>query len=50
MSYSRVEVHTLVGVTSFGKACGLGKTAGVYARISYYVGWLERIIWASEED
>ncbi|CAH1101358.1 unnamed protein product [Psylliodes chrysocephalus] len=50
MSYSRVEVHTLVGVTSFGKACGLGKTAGVYARISYYVGWLESIIWASEED
>ncbi|XP_017783264.1 PREDICTED: venom protease-like [Nicrophorus vespilloides] len=37
--------HTIYGVTSFGKACGLANFPGVYTRISYYIDWIEKIVW-----
>ncbi|XP_017783329.1 PREDICTED: venom protease-like [Nicrophorus vespilloides] len=37
--------HTIYGVTSFGKACGLANFPGVYTRISYYIDWIEEIVW-----
>ncbi|CAH1175674.1 unnamed protein product [Phaedon cochleariae] len=44
-----VKVHTLIGVTSFGKACGLSSTPGVYSRVAYYVPWIESIVWPNEK-
>ncbi|XP_065171087.1 serine protease snake-like [Atheta coriaria] len=37
---------SLIGITSFGKACGIGNTPAVYTRVSHYVGWIESIVWA----
>lgn len=38
-------VRNIIGVTSFGKACGIPNVPGVYSRISYYVPWIEEIVW-----
>ncbi|XP_072382729.1 uncharacterized protein [Diabrotica undecimpunctata] len=38
----------IVGITSFGKACGLTESPSVYTRVSYYVDWIERIVWPEE--
>lgn len=35
-------MYKLVGVTSFGRACGTPGDPGVYARVSKYINWLER--------
>ncbi|KAG8256003.1 serine-type endopeptidase activity protein [Homalodisca vitripennis] len=35
--------YSLVGVTSFGLACGV--KPGVYTRVSHFVPWIENIIW-----
>lgn len=42
------EVHcmySIIGVTSFGKACGVATIPGVYTRVSNYVEWIESIVW-----
>ncbi|XP_072382722.1 uncharacterized protein [Diabrotica undecimpunctata] len=38
----------IVGITSFGKPCGLTESPSVYTRVSYYVDWIERIVWPEE--
>ncbi|RZC43129.1 serine protease snake-like, partial [Asbolus verrucosus] len=38
-------LYTVVGVTSFGKACGLANIPTVYTRVSAYVPWIEKIVW-----
>lgn len=35
---------TLVGVTSYGKGCADEKYAGVYARVSTFVNWINDMI------
>ncbi|KAK3914417.1 Serine protease snake [Frankliniella fusca] len=37
-------MYRIVGVTSFGKACGLN-VPGVYTRVYHYVPWIEDIVW-----
>lgn len=37
----------VVGVTSFGIACGISKSA-VYVRVSEYYDWIEDIIWPTK--
>lgn len=37
--------YTIVGITSFGKACGLSDSPGVYTRVSNYIKWIESIVW-----
>ncbi|XP_025835380.1 serine protease Hayan isoform X2 [Agrilus planipennis] len=37
--------YYIIGVTSFGKACGIPNTPAVYTRVSYYVPWIEQIVW-----
>lgn len=37
-------MYELVGITSFGKLCGTGLPA-IYTRVSYYVDWIEDIVW-----
>ncbi|KAL3278017.1 hypothetical protein HHI36_013358 [Cryptolaemus montrouzieri] len=44
--YSKIKcMYEVIGVTSFGKACGIGKSPGVYTRVFYYMDWLERTLW-----
>ncbi|KAF9405411.1 hypothetical protein HW555_013839 [Spodoptera exigua] len=42
--------YTVVGVTSHGKNCGIPGSAGVYTRVSYYVPWIESIVWPEETE
>jgi len=34
----------IVGVTSYGRGCGLSTSAGVYARVSYYYNWINSMM------
>ncbi|XP_060835010.1 venom protease-like [Rhopalosiphum padi] len=38
-------MHTQIGITSFGKYCGNKDTPGIYTRVSYYIPWIEKIVW-----
>ncbi|CAH0403575.1 unnamed protein product [Chilo suppressalis] len=38
-------LHTVVGVTSFGRDCGRRMAPGVYTRVSKYIDWIENIVW-----
>ncbi|XP_034234764.1 serine protease snake-like, partial [Thrips palmi] len=40
--------YTLVGVTAFGKFCGYAKSPGVYTRVSFFLPWIEDVVWARE--
>lgn len=40
-------LHTIVGVTSFGRDCGRKMAPGVYTKVSKYVEWIENIVWPS---
>jgi secreted trypsin-like serine protease len=46
----RERRFVVVGVTSFGKACGLEDTIGVYTRVSAYVNWIVKAVWEEEEE
>ncbi|KOB65048.1 Hemolymph proteinase 18, partial [Operophtera brumata] len=37
--------YAIIGVTSSGHACGTPGQAGLYTRVSYYVPWIESLIW-----
>ncbi|RZF41607.1 hypothetical protein LSTR_LSTR000321 [Laodelphax striatellus] len=39
------ELRTQVGVTSFGKQCGLEGFPGVYTKVEAYVSWIESHVW-----
>ncbi|XP_059056601.1 serine protease Hayan-like [Achroia grisella] len=38
-------MYVVIGVTSFGKACGQAGEPGIYTRVSKYVPWIEDIVW-----
>ncbi|XP_046975600.1 serine protease snake-like [Vanessa cardui] len=38
-------MYTVVGVTSYGHACGLVGEPGIYTRVAAYVPWIESIVW-----
>ncbi|KAJ8705377.1 hypothetical protein PYW07_011204 [Mythimna separata] len=42
--------YTIVGVTSYGKDCGILGSAGMYTRVSYYVPWIESVVWPEETE
>ncbi|GJQ73794.1 hypothetical protein Trydic_g18734 [Trypoxylus dichotomus] len=37
------NLYTVLGITSFGVKCGL--VPGIYTRVSYYIQWIESIVW-----
>lgn len=43
---SYYKMSQVVGITSFGKACGFKNSPGVYTRIYPYLKWIEQIVWA----
>lgn len=45
--YSKVRcMYDIIGITSFGKACGIGKSPGVYTKVIHYLDWLESTVWS----
>ncbi|XP_017786623.1 PREDICTED: venom protease-like [Nicrophorus vespilloides] len=40
-----IKAFDIHGVTSFGKACLLTSSPAVYTRVSYYIDWIESIVW-----
>lgn len=38
-------MYVVIGVTSFGKACGYVNVPGIYTRVNNYVPWIESIVW-----
>ncbi|XP_063220939.1 serine protease Hayan-like [Bacillus rossius redtenbacheri] len=40
-------IHYIIGITSFGKFCAGKNAPGVYTRVSYFVPWIESIVWPS---
>ncbi|XP_018562074.1 uncharacterized protein LOC108904131 [Anoplophora glabripennis] len=39
-------MYDIIGVTSFGKSCGLATDVpGVYSRVSAYIKWIEDTVW-----
>lgn len=41
---NRKSIYHIVGITSFGKGCAFS-TPGVYTRASYYLDWIESVVW-----
>lgn len=37
--------YTVIGITSFGKKCGLTNKPSVYTRVSHYIEWIESVVW-----
>lgn len=44
LMYNRNEKFYVHGITSFGPGC-LSKIPSIYTRVSYYLKWIEDIVW-----
>lgn len=40
--------YDVVGITSIGGICGTARKPGVYTRVSYYMNWIESIVWRKQ--
>jgi len=38
-------MYKIVGITSFGKGCGIANIPAIYTRVSKYIDWIEGIVW-----
>ncbi|CAH2062115.1 unnamed protein product, partial [Iphiclides podalirius] len=38
-------MYTVVGVTSYGRACGVVGEPGIYSRVAAFVPWIESVVW-----
>ncbi|KOB75880.1 Serine protease HP21 [Operophtera brumata] len=38
-------MYTVIGVTSFGQACGFTGVPAIYTRVAHYLPWIESIVW-----
>ncbi|XP_014612384.1 PREDICTED: serine protease snake-like isoform X2 [Polistes canadensis] len=41
-------LYQVIGITSFGAGCAIENSPGVYTRVSYYLNWIEDIVWPEE--
>ncbi|XP_022919520.1 venom protease-like [Onthophagus taurus] len=39
------KLYEIIGVTSFGKGCGLENIPGVYTKVDYFNPWIVDIVW-----
>ncbi|XP_045480375.1 venom serine protease Bi-VSP-like isoform X1 [Harmonia axyridis] len=44
VSFTRRKHYFIIGVTSFGKACGITRSAGVYTRVSSHLPWIQSVV------
>lgn len=47
-NYTNSKHYMIIGVTSFGKACGIVNSAGVYSRVSSHIPWIESEVFKDE--
>jgi len=47
VSNSNKCVYVIVGITSFGRSCGLKSSPGFYTKVSAYLDWIENKVWGS---
>lgn len=40
-------VYEILGITSFGSACGISGAPSVYTRVAAYLDWIENKVWPS---
>ncbi|XP_051162811.1 serine protease snake-like isoform X2 [Leptopilina boulardi] len=38
-------MYSIDGITSFGKFCGFKNSPAVYTKVSFYLDWIENIVW-----
>ncbi|XP_047518165.1 serine protease snake-like isoform X2 [Pieris napi] len=38
-------MYWVIGITSWGKWCGIAGEPGIYTRVEHYVPWIEDIVW-----
>lgn len=43
-------MYTIIGITSFGIACGSIGVPGVYTRVYPYIDWIEGVVWNSKNN
>lgn len=48
MSGEDGDIYYIAGITSFGKQCGNKNIPGIYTRVSFYISWIENIIWPDD--
>ncbi|XP_022819248.1 venom protease-like [Spodoptera litura] len=42
-------LYSIIGVTSYGRACGYAGDAGMYTRVYHYVPWIESVVWPGRQ-
>ncbi|KRT80827.1 Trypsin [Oryctes borbonicus] len=38
-------MYEVVGITSFGRGCGIINTPAVYTKVAHFVPWIEQVVW-----
>lgn len=38
-------MYSIIGITSFGQACGIIGTPAIYTRVYNYIDWIESVVW-----
>ncbi|KAK9870003.1 hypothetical protein WA026_006099 [Henosepilachna vigintioctopunctata] len=47
VDYTGQTHYHIIGITSFGKACGITNSAGIYTRVSFHIPWIESVVFNS---
>lgn len=42
-------IYYVIGITSFGKSCAVSNAPGVYTKVSYYLDWIEAVVWGEDK-
>lgn len=43
-------IYYVIGITSFGKSCAVSSAPGVYTKVSYYLDWIEEVVWGEQRE
>lgn len=43
-------MYSVIGITSFGKACGFAENPAVYTRVTAFVSWIESVVWPQSRN